>query len=99
MDQPENPLRALFAEALETTDTAQRAAFLNRACGPDASLRREVEELLQAEADAGKFLPEQPTPTSSRSALQELRTRPLRSARFPQPPSPNNPGTGSVVTN
>jgi eukaryotic-like serine/threonine-protein kinase len=72
MDESEKSLRSLFAEALEITDASQRGAFLTRACGPDANLRREVEELLQAEADAGKFLPDRPAAAASRSTLQEL---------------------------
>jgi eukaryotic-like serine/threonine-protein kinase len=72
MNGPEHSVRNLFAEALEITDPGQRAAFLDRACGTDASLRSEIEELLRAEADMGKFLPDQPAATASRSLLQEL---------------------------
>jgi eukaryotic-like serine/threonine-protein kinase len=88
MDESENPLQALFAEALEITDAAQQAAFLNRACGPDANLRREVEELLQAEAGAGKFLPDQPAATASRSPLHEL-----QEATGPSDPLPSSAPT------
>jgi serine/threonine protein kinase len=34
----------------------ERAAFLNRACGEDAELRREIESLLKADADATGYL-------------------------------------------
>src|SRR5206468_9003839 len=47
----------------------QRAAFLSQVCGTDSALRREVEELIQAHAATGKFLPEQPTVTGVRAAL------------------------------
>src|ERR1043165_6915185 len=63
MNAPENSLRNIFAEALEIEDAQQRAAFLSQACGTDSALRREVEELIQAEAAAGKFRPEQPAAT------------------------------------
>jgi serine/threonine protein kinase len=42
-------LRELFEQALLLAPE-KRAAFLEQACGPDASLRREVEELLEAQA-------------------------------------------------
>jgi len=46
----------LFAEALSRTDLAQRAAFLERACGGDVALRQRVEALLQSHEQAGSFL-------------------------------------------
>ncbi|MBI1765254.1 MAG: hypothetical protein HYR56_27895 [Acidobacteria bacterium] len=45
----------IFQSALEYTP-AERAAFINEACGGDDSLRREVELLLSAEDQAGSFL-------------------------------------------
>src|SRR5690242_4613992 len=38
----------LFAEALAHIDPAQRAAFLEQACGGDLALRQRVEELLRS---------------------------------------------------
>src|SRR4051794_15452372 len=46
----------VFAAALEAADPAARAELLDRECGGDAGLRRRVEELLAAHADAGSFL-------------------------------------------
>jgi serine/threonine protein kinase/Tol biopolymer transport system component len=46
---------ALFAAAL-SLDPGQRSAFLDRACGDEGSLRKEVEELLHSDAAAGSFL-------------------------------------------
>src|SRR5579859_6096702 len=60
MPEPENRLRNIFAEAIEIEDAQQRAAFLSEACGENAALRREVEELIRAEAAAGHFLPRHP---------------------------------------
>src|SRR4051812_30755743 len=57
----------ILQAAVEKRTPAERAAYLDGACGPDAELRALVEGLLQAHADAGSFL-EQPlfesTPTS-----------------------------------
>ncbi len=56
MPDPDPGLMTLFTEALERTDPADRAAYLERACGGDADLRRRVEVLLAAHAGAGRFL-------------------------------------------
>jgi serine/threonine-protein kinase len=48
-------LKPIFQDALQR-DGADRAAALERACGPDADLRRDVERLLAAHAGAGSFL-------------------------------------------
>jgi tetratricopeptide (TPR) repeat protein/tRNA A-37 threonylcarbamoyl transferase component Bud32 len=40
---------ALFAAALEKTTPAERRAFLDEACGPDANLRRRLDRLLAAD--------------------------------------------------
>jgi len=44
--------------AREKSDPAERAGFLDAACGNDVSLRAKVEALLNADANAGKFLRE-----------------------------------------
>src|SRR5438067_1022175 len=46
----------IFADALELPAPADRGALLDRACGGDAELRRQVEALLAAHARAGSFL-------------------------------------------
>jgi eukaryotic-like serine/threonine-protein kinase len=48
-------LKDLFAEALEKAP-ASRPEFLAEACGGDAALRAEVESLLRANDQAGRFL-------------------------------------------
>ncbi len=48
--------RSIFAAALDITDPADRAAYLDRACAGDAGLRRHVEELLAAQSGLGSFL-------------------------------------------
>lgn len=46
----------VFLSAVEVADPAARAAYLDRECGDDASLRRAVETLLNAHARVGDFL-------------------------------------------
>src|SRR5262245_12417161 len=48
--------RNIFIEALEMSDSAEQVAFLNRAYGNDAGLRRRVEALIKAHQAAGEFL-------------------------------------------
>ena len=47
----------IFNSALERTSPAERAAFLDGACGEDADLRARVGALLSAHELAGGFLP------------------------------------------
>ena len=49
-------LRAIFDEASELSDEESRRAFLDQACGNDAALRAQVEELLRSQEMAGGFL-------------------------------------------
>ncbi len=56
MPGPDTQLMTVFSEALERTDPAARAAYLDGACRGNAELRRHVEELLAAHAGAGRFL-------------------------------------------
>ncbi|MFC1792770.1 protein kinase [Planctomycetota bacterium] len=46
----------IFHKAIEITDSAERAAYLDEACKGDQKLRSEVEELLRALENAGDFL-------------------------------------------
>jgi hypothetical protein len=54
-------LMTVFSEALERTDPADRAAYLDGACRGNPELRRLVDELLAAHAGAGRFLEGDPT--------------------------------------
>src|SRR6188508_22578 len=49
-------IKSIFGQALEQPSPAERAAFLDRACGPNAAVRAEVEGLLAAIDQAGGFL-------------------------------------------
>jgi WD40 repeat protein len=48
--------RTIFINALEITDPAGRATYLEQACAGDASLRQQVGELLSAHEREGDFL-------------------------------------------
>src|SRR5690242_17962382 len=59
MSAQHEKLEALFNEAVKLSPS-ERSTFLSGACGSDAELRRQLEELLEAQATAGRFLPESP---------------------------------------
>jgi serine/threonine-protein kinase len=56
---------SIFAQAQEIRCAAERAAFLDRACGNNQALRAEVESLLRADERSGDLLdlPDQPAKT------------------------------------
>src|SRR5262245_19366367 len=56
MSEPKADAKAIFLAALECEGPETLTRFLDQACGSDAALRRRVEELLQADRDAGGFL-------------------------------------------
>jgi serine/threonine-protein kinase len=61
MPSPDTRLMTVFSEALERSDPAARAAYLDDACRGNPELRRLVEALLAAHVGAGRFLePELP---------------------------------------
>src|SRR6516162_7293151 len=63
-----SPAEAVFFAALAKVDPAERAAYLNEACGTDADLRRQVDRLLAAHPQVGSFLQEgaaHPSPLAS----------------------------------
>src|SRR6266478_2455922 len=49
-------LRAIFNEAVDIADAKQRADYLAQACGADTALRQSIEELIEANSSAGRFL-------------------------------------------
>src|SRR5947209_4772497 len=51
-----SPAEAVFFAALAKANPAERAAYLNEACGADADLRRQVDRLLAAHPQVGSFL-------------------------------------------
>ena len=83
---PENDpkLMTVFFEALERTDPAARAAYLDGACGDDVALRRRVEALLAAHDGAGRFLEGDDTGESEPTSPATLETTrsPVSEARL-----------------
>jgi serine/threonine protein kinase len=88
-----NPgLMTIFAEALELSDPAARAAYLDRACGGDAALRQRVEALLAAHAGAGRFL----EPDAAALSEDPTHLPPDATAAFePEPEPPTEMLTGA----
>src|SRR5438477_6453338 len=62
MNTPPDKVARVFDAAVELQTPAERAAYLDAACGQDQQFRAEVEELLQHDQAAGSFLarPAQP---------------------------------------
>src|SRR5262245_15506118 len=56
MSEPKANAKAIFLAALECEGADALSRFLDQACGADAALRQRVEELLQANREAGDFL-------------------------------------------
>jgi hypothetical protein len=81
---------ALFTQAVKVP-IHERAAFLERACSGDDSLRRKLEALLRASDRSGNFLEEPAIPAALASWLRERavpanRKRPKKSkASFQSP--------------
>ena len=48
--------KTVFSEAIEISSPANRAAYIEEACGEDNRLREEVQDLLKAHFAAGSFL-------------------------------------------
>jgi hypothetical protein len=53
MTEPSLPEESIFAQALEIASAAERAVFLDQACGNNPALRAEVEALLRASERSG----------------------------------------------
>ena len=65
--------REIFLAAIEIADPARRAAHVEQACGSDAKLRAQVEELLKTHAQSSQFL-ETPAVATDASVAQTLVT-------------------------
>jgi hypothetical protein len=55
-------VEAIFLSAMELNSPQERETYLQRECGEDADLRREVEELLNAAVEAEKVFVEKSGP-------------------------------------
>ncbi len=56
MKAPADDAKSIFGRAIEIRSASERDAFLNHACGDNAALRSDVEELIRALENAGDFL-------------------------------------------
>ncbi|UCE61539.1 MAG: serine/threonine protein kinase [Phycisphaerales bacterium] len=63
-------LEALFSAAVELDSRGARKAFLDTACGDDAELRGQVEELLTAHGKVGTFLDTPPVDPESTTEVR-----------------------------
>src|SRR5215471_12738381 len=80
--------RDIFIAALHEKDLAARAAFLDKVCADDRTLRKQVEQLLCEEEQLGSFL--------ERPAEPQAGTGPV--TRTPTEPAPAPvEGPGSVI--
>jgi WD40 repeat protein/serine/threonine protein kinase len=68
--------RSVFAAALDIADPAQRAAYLDAACGDDPQARRRLDELLAAENHLGNFLARPPVAGDATGNYEPLAERP-----------------------
>jgi hypothetical protein len=75
MKPADSVLRSVFSEAVEISDPAERAAFLDSACQGDLVLRARVDRLLAAEARVGNFLGERGGGTELRSLPENIGSR------------------------
>jgi tetratricopeptide (TPR) repeat protein len=82
-----SPAEAVFFAALAKADPAERAAYLDAACGGDAELRRRVDRLLAAHPHVGGFLG-QPAAEPGGTAV----FHPLPEATPPPPEGAARPG-------
>jgi len=70
-----SPLEAIFFAALEKGSPAERASYLDEACGDDCGLRERIERMLTAQAKAGSFL-EVPAGEIDRTTDQPISEKP-----------------------
>ncbi len=73
MNPSEADLKSIFCEALNHPAGADRAAYLDRACGSNTALRLQVESLLKAHDEAGSFLSSGVAQPASASAANSTR--------------------------
>jgi len=91
MPDADPDLISVFSEALELSDPAVRAAYLDRACEGKAELRQRVEALLNAHGGAGRFLEPDSFDMSDTNA-PETKAEPSASVPMRHPPA--QPMTG-----
>jgi WD40 repeat protein/serine/threonine protein kinase len=97
MKPAQGRVKAVFDHALEIGAPAERAAYLDRECAGAPELRRQVEALLKAHADAGSFL-EGRAPRAGRGQdTGEFTPAPGEPTRQAEPPPGPVEGAGTRV--
>jgi serine/threonine protein kinase/tetratricopeptide (TPR) repeat protein len=93
MPDADTGLMTIFDEALKRSDPADRAAYLDGACGGDAALRRRVEAMLDAHDGTGLILEPEATGASDPGAATATfgDAPPAGSGRD------SDPGAGQVI--
>jgi WD40 repeat protein len=81
MSDADQHLMTLFSAALDCASVAERAAYLDQACGQDTAIRVRVEALLRAHEGVGRFL--EPGPAESPAA--DPARPPTEAAMSPRP--------------
>jgi len=71
-------VKTLFRQALDIDSPSERAAFLEQACGGDSALRVNVESLLRAHDEAGRFLDPVGVPPAPTEGLSSPLESPAR---------------------
>src|SRR4051812_38063797 len=84
-----SPAETVFFGALAKIDQAERAAYLNEACGTDTDLRRQVNRLLAAHPQVGSFLQDAAVHPSPLEGVASG----VRGGATVEVPSPSSPGT------
>jgi tetratricopeptide (TPR) repeat protein len=84
-------LDSIFCSAIEISEDEERAAYVARACGNDANLKRQAENLIAAHFQAGSFLEK---PVAAPAATGAYAPGPAEeSARANQTDNRERPGT------
>jgi hypothetical protein len=76
MSTPQDRAARLFDVVVELDSAAERAAYLDEACGQVSQLRAEVEELLAHDRAAGSFLNVSGQPAPQNTVDDPIRERP-----------------------
>ena len=79
----------LLTEALNRTDPAKRAAFLDQTCAGNSELRRRLEELLAGYAESGGTLDRLPVAPAESTATADLPTPNAQDVGGSNPSSPD----------
>ena len=78
-------VQSVFLKAIEAPSHAERAAVLDRECGPDTDLRQRVEALLRAHDEPGSFSPPAAAPPGATPTLPQAADGPFPSSEYDEP--------------